>query len=127
MAIRLSMDVDLQVESRNAEQRRRTLPPGRTARGMTAGDVRALAQTIAEQGFSVEVGAQAALWAGARRRGVSPALVSVAADPTEQEFVRFRALAMVVARYCALVGADEIDLVPERPEPVGVAPAAVVV
>ena len=123
MTIRLSMDVDIPTTARDAKKRHRSaLPLGRTPAGMTTHDVRALAESIAEHGFSVEVGAQAALWAGARRRGVSPVLVSIAADPTEQEVVRFRALAKVVSRYCALVAADEIDLAPGRAD--GAAPVS---
>lgn len=93
--------------------RRPPLPSGRTVDGMTEEAVRTLAGEIALHGFSVEKSAQAALWAGARRRGVDPLLVSVAADPTERTVVRFRALAAVVSRYCALVSDPvEVDLVP---------------
>ena len=93
--------------------RRPPLPAGRTVDGMTEEAVRALAGEIALHGFSVEKSAQAALWAGARRRGVDPLLISVAADPTERTVVRFRALAAVVSRYCALVADPvEADLVP---------------
>lgn len=89
------------------------LPTGRTIDGMTEKAVRTLAGEIALHGFAMEKSAQAALWAGARRRGVDPLLISVAADPTEQTVVRFRALAAVVSRYCALVAEPaEIDLVP---------------
>lgn len=93
--------------------RRPPLPSGRTVDGMTEEAVRTLAGEIALHGFSVEKSAQAALWAGARRRGVDPLLISVAADPTEPTVVRFRALAAVVSRYCALLAEPvEVDLVP---------------
>lgn len=82
--------------------------------GMTEASARMLAGEIANRGFSVERNAQAALWACARRRGVDPLVISVAADPTEPTVVRYRALAVVVARYCAqLVEPEEVDLVPE--------------
>lgn len=92
--------------------RRPPLSSGRAVDGMTGEVVRALASEIALHGFSVERTAQAALWAGARRRGVDPLLVSVAADPAERTVVRFRALSAVVSRYCTLVAdVDEAGLV----------------
>lgn len=60
-----------------------------------------LAESVVADGFGAHRAALAALFAGARRRGVSETLVSVAADPTEPVVVRERALGKLVVAYVA--------------------------
>ena len=58
-----------------------------------------LAESVVEDGFGAHRAALAALFAGARRRGVSETLVSIAADPSEGRHVRERALGKLVVAY----------------------------
>lgn len=58
-----------------------------------------LAESVVADGFGSHRAALAALFAGARRRGVSETLVSIAADPTEPHVVRERALGKLVVAY----------------------------
>lgn len=58
-----------------------------------------LAEAVAADGFGAHRAALAALFAGARRRGVPETLVAVAADPHAPPVARQRALGRVVAEY----------------------------
>ncbi len=72
-----------------------------------------LAEAVVADGFGAHRAELAALFAGARRAGVRETLVSIAADPTEVDVVRLRALGRVVVAYSAAVGhADEPDFSP---------------
>ncbi len=62
-----------------------------------------LAEAVVADGFGAHRPALAALFAGARRRGLNETLVAIAADPTEVDVVRFRALGRVVVEYCRAV------------------------
>lgn len=66
---------------------------------MTPTEATQLAESVVEDGFGAHRVALAALFAGARRRGVSETLLSIAADPTESRVARERALGQVVVRY----------------------------
>lgn len=61
-----------------------------------------LAEAVVADGFGSHRAELAALFAGARRRGVNPVLVAVAADPREPVVARLRALGRVVVEYCRL-------------------------
>ena len=67
-----------------------------------------LAESVMADGFGAHRAALAALFAGARRRGVTPVLVAVAADPTEPAVARLRALGRVVVEYCRLEGTEAV-------------------
>ena len=68
-----------------------------------------LAEAVVSDGFGTHRAALAALFAGARRRGVSETLVSIAADPDEVDVVRFRALGRVVVEYLRAGESAEAD------------------
>lgn len=70
---------------------------------MTPAAASELAESVVADGFGAHRAQLAALFAGARRRGVNPVLVAVAADPTEPTVARLRALGRVVVEYCRLV------------------------
>ena len=65
-----------------------------------------LAEDVVVDGFGPHRAALADLVAEARRRGVSPAVVGVAADPAAPAVARARALGRLVGEYCRLVEAD---------------------
>lgn len=67
---------------------------------MTPTAAQQLAEAVAVDGFGAHGTALGALFAGARRQGVNPVLVAVAADPAEPDVVRQRALGRVVVEYC---------------------------
>ena len=73
---------------------------------MTPTAAQALAESVVVDGFGSHRAALAALFAGARRRGVNPVVVAVAADPTEARVVRERALGRLVVEYSRLGDAD---------------------
>ena len=77
-----------------------------------------LAESVVADGFGAHRAALAALFAGARRRGVSETLVSVVADPTAPEVVREQALGKLVVAY---VRACERN---DAPDPVAVTTVA---
>lgn len=79
---------------------------------MTTTEIHLLGAAIAQRGFSAERAKQAALYAGARRRGVPLSLVAVAADPTEDPATRLRALDRVIEEYCWILDqlTDQVDL-----------------
>ncbi len=88
---------------------------------MTPTAAQLLAEAVVADGFGSHRAALAALFAGARRRGVNETLVSIAADPDEVDVVRFRALGRLVVAYCAAASAP-VDRTPAvTPEPVAVA------
>lgn len=68
-----------------------------------------LAAAVVEDGFFAHRSALAALFAGARRRGVCETLVGIAADPSASTVVRERALGKVVVRYVAVCAASRQD------------------
>ena len=78
---------------------------------MTPTAAQQLAESVVADGFGSHRAALAALFAGARRRGVDPAVVAIAADPTEPVVVRERALGRVVVDYCRLVEAAAVTAV----------------
>ena len=69
---------------------------------MTPTEAIELAEAVVADGFGSHRAQLAALFAGARRRGVNPVLVAIAADPTEPEVARLRALGRVVVEYSRL-------------------------
>lgn len=73
---------------------------------MTPTTAQELAEAVVVDGFGAHKAALAALFAGARRRGVSETLVSIAADPFEVDVVRLRALGRVVVDYVRAVECD---------------------
>ena len=75
------------------------MPQGSYGDGMTPTAALQLAEAVVADGFGAHRPALAALFAGARRRGVNETLVSIAADPDEVDVVRFRALGRVVVEY----------------------------
>ncbi len=88
---------------------------------MTSTAAQQLAEAVVADGFGAHRAALAALFAGARRRGVNETLVTIAADPDEVDVVRLRALGRLVVAYCATTSAP-LDRTPAvAPEPVAVA------
>lgn len=82
---------------------------------MTSTAATHLAESVVEDGFGAHRAALAALFAGARRRGVSETLVSIAADPTEPTHVRERALGkLVVASVRACEAGDDVVAPPQH-------------
>lgn len=76
-----------------------------------------LAEAVVEDGFDAHRAALAALFAGARRRGVCEAVIGVAADPTAPKVARERALGAVVVRYVAAATQPTVPIgSPERCE-----------
>lgn len=69
---------------------------------MTSTAAQQLAESVVADGFGAHRAQLAALFAGARRRGVNPVVVTVAADPTEPRAVRERALGRLVVEYSRL-------------------------
>lgn len=67
-----------------------------------------LAEAVVDDGFVTHRAALAALFAGARRRGICETLIGVAADPAAPTVVRERALGKLVVRYVA-AGAESAD------------------
>lgn len=67
-----------------------------------------LAESVVADGFGAHRAALAALFAGARRRGVNETLVSIAADPTEPHVVRERALGKLVVAYVRACDRTEV-------------------
>lgn len=74
---------------------------------MTSTAAQELAEAVVADGFGAHRAALAALFAGARRRGVNETLVAIAADPDEITVVRERALGRVVVAYCATAERDD--------------------
>ncbi|MGK2928172.1 MAG: hypothetical protein ACSLFO_01185 [Acidimicrobiales bacterium] len=70
---------------------------------MTPTAAQQLAEAVVRDGFGSHRAALAALFARARRRGVTPVLVAVAADPTAPVPVRERALGRAVVEYCRIL------------------------
>lgn len=70
---------------------------------MTPTTAQHLAEAVVRDGFGSHRASSAALFAGARRRGVTPVLVAVAADPTEPIPARERALGRLVVEYCRIL------------------------
>ncbi len=70
-------------------------------RDMTHSEAMQLAEAVVADGFARHRASLGALYAGARRRGVSETVVAVAADPTAPTVVRERALGKLVVAYCA--------------------------
>lgn len=66
---------------------------------MTPTEAQQLAESVVAEGFGAHRAALAALFAGARRLGVSETLVAVAAGPDEPLVARQRALGRVVVDY----------------------------
>lgn len=60
-----------------------------------------LAEAVVEDGFGAHRASLAALFAGARRRGVCETLIGIAADPSAPTVVRERALGRLVVAYVA--------------------------
>lgn len=66
-----------------------------------------LAEAVVRDGFGSHRAALAALFSGARRRGVCETLVAIAADPTAPLVARQRALGRVVVAYTAIETAGD--------------------
>jgi hypothetical protein len=64
-----------------------------------------LAEDVAAEGFGAHRASLAVLFAHARRRGVAPVLVAIAADPAEPVVARERALGRLVGEWNRLVEA----------------------
>ncbi len=84
---------------------------------MTSTAAQHLAESVVRDGFGSHRASLAALFAGARRRGVTPVLVAVAADPTAPIPVRERALGRLVVEYCRIIEHAEQGAVEDPVEP----------
>ncbi len=84
---------------------------------MTPTTAQQLAEAVVRDGFGSHRAALAALFAGAHRRGVTPVLVAVAADPAAPVPVRERALGRVVVEYCRILEHAEGGAFEDHVEP----------